>query len=211
MAPFLAAILLAAAPAADVPKQLELDVGAQKLLDVKGIQRVAVGDPAVADVHPVSADQLLVVGKGEGRTTLLVWSGAKTVLKVELRVARQTHAALERALREALPAEDLRVTEVNGKRVVEGHVLSTDDLARLHVLVDGEPDVVLLVDLDRSAQTHLVNRINAELQRQGLKDAHAELVGSRIFLEGHVEEEADAQRAQLIAESIAGAHIEALR
>ena len=190
----LLATLLLAAGAPDAPRQLELDVGAQKVLDVKGIQRVAVGDPAVADVHPVGSNQLLLVGKGEGHTTLLVWSsagGKPELLKLDLRVSRQTNAALERALRQTLPAEDFKVTELNGKRVVEGHVLSVEDMKRLQTLVAGDPDVVLLVDLDRSAQTHLVNRINAELQKQGLKNAHAELVGSRIFLEGHVEEEAD--------------------
>ena len=200
----------ASAAIADVPKNLEMDVGAQKVLDVQSIARVAVGDPNVADVKPIGNHQLLIVGKAEGRTTLLVWTnaGKGAMYKLDLRVSTQTNEALEKDLRETLPAEDFKVTELNGRRVVEGHVLSVDDMEKLKTLVSGESDVVLLVDLDRSAQTHVVNRINAEFARQGLKDARAELVGSRIFLTGHVEDESDSQKAQLIAESIYGSSVQ---
>ncbi|MBS2031536.1 MAG: pilus assembly protein N-terminal domain-containing protein [Deltaproteobacteria bacterium] len=198
------------AAVADVPKNLELDVGAQKVLDVQAIARVAVGDPNIADVKPLGSHQLLIVGKTEGRTTLLVWSsaGKGAMYKLDLRVSKETNEALEKALRDALPAEDFKVTELNGRRVVEGHVLSVEDMDKLKKLVDGEPNVVLLVDLDRTAQSHVINRINAEFARQGLKNAKAELVGSRIFLTGHVEDEGDAQKAQLIAESIYGASVQ---
>jgi len=199
----LAAAVLCATPGS---KSLELDVGAQKILEVPGLSRVAVGDPEVADVKPLDGKQLLVVGKAQGNTTLLVWtSAAGGALAFDLHVRADTGEALSKSLRALLPADDLRVSVLNGKRVVQGQVLTLGDLRKLHQLVEGDSDVVLMVQLELSAQHLLIERINAELQKAGLRDAKAELVGTEIFLEGHVDDEADAHKAQLIAESLAAA------
>lgn len=62
-----------AAPAPAAP-QVALHVGAQQRLDVPGLQRVTVGDPAVADVRTAAA-HLTVRGMAPGRTTVTVWAG----------------------------------------------------------------------------------------------------------------------------------------
>ncbi|MFT3841778.1 MAG: pilus assembly protein N-terminal domain-containing protein [Myxococcaceae bacterium] len=53
---------------------LYLAVGIQKVLTIPGIQRVAIGDSGICDVKTIGNDQLLLIGAGEGTTTLLVWS-----------------------------------------------------------------------------------------------------------------------------------------
>lgn len=204
--------LLAAAHAplkADAPpRSLELDVGAQKVLEFPGVARIALGNPDVADVKPLDSHQVLLVGKSLGHTTLLLWSArGGTPTKVELNVARHTGEALEESLHQMLPGADLRVDEFNGKKVVRGRVLTVADLERLKKLTADDPEIMLMVDLDRSAQTYMVAQINAALQREGMKNAKAELVGSRIFLEGSVEDEGDAKKADLIAESVYGASV----
>lgn len=191
------------------PRAMELDVGAQKVLDFPGVARIALGDPGVADVKPLDGHQVLVVGKSQGHTTLLLWSSrGGTPTKVELSVSRHTGEALEEALHKMLPGADLRVDEFNGRRVVRGKVLTVADLRRLQQLTEGDAEVVLMVDLDRSAQTYMVVQINNALQREGMKNAHAVLVGSKIFLEGSVQDEGEAKKASLIAESVYGATVE---
>ncbi|MBS1153661.1 MAG: outer rane secretin family protein, partial [Myxococcaceae bacterium] len=44
---------------------ISLGVGTQKVITVPGIQRVAVGDSAIADVKTIGNNQLLVIGAGE--------------------------------------------------------------------------------------------------------------------------------------------------
>lgn len=61
----------AAAPQVD--GQMLLRVGMQRVISIKGMQRVAVGDAAVADVKTIGNDQLLIIASSAGRTTLIVW------------------------------------------------------------------------------------------------------------------------------------------
>jgi pilus assembly protein CpaC len=53
--------------------ELIINTGTSYLLECQGLSKVAVGDPAVADIVPVSTSQLLVNGKGSGSTNLFVW------------------------------------------------------------------------------------------------------------------------------------------
>lgn len=59
------------------PQAVTLARGAQVVLPVPGLQRVAVGDPEVCDVKPLGDGELLLVGQHEGKTTLLVWAGGE--------------------------------------------------------------------------------------------------------------------------------------
>jgi Flp pilus assembly secretin CpaC/predicted Ser/Thr protein kinase len=69
-------VTVVAAPAPEAPEVLRLFRGDQKVLTIPGIQRVAVGDSAIADVKTLGDGQLLVVGAGVGRTTLMAWTSA---------------------------------------------------------------------------------------------------------------------------------------
>lgn len=52
---------------------LIITIGTSYLLECQGLDKVAVGDPAVADVVPVSTSQLLVNAKAIGTTNMFVW------------------------------------------------------------------------------------------------------------------------------------------
>ncbi|MEL6545740.1 MAG: pilus assembly protein N-terminal domain-containing protein, partial [Myxococcota bacterium] len=54
---------------------LDLVIGQQKVISAPGVSRIAVGNPDVADVKVVSADQVLVTAVGVGETELTVWRG----------------------------------------------------------------------------------------------------------------------------------------
>lgn len=69
----IAALLAVFATTAFAQRPLQLAVGAQKTLSLPGLQRVALGDPSVADVKTLGNSELLVIGVSAGHTTLLVW------------------------------------------------------------------------------------------------------------------------------------------
>ena len=52
---------------------ISVDEGAMHTLEVKCIERVAVGDPNIADVKTLGNDELLIIGASAGATTLLIW------------------------------------------------------------------------------------------------------------------------------------------
>ena len=68
---------------------ISLGVGTQKVLTVPGIQRVAIGDPAVAELRTIGNNQLLLVGQAEGKTTLLVWKTSGQRLSYLVTVRKQ--------------------------------------------------------------------------------------------------------------------------
>src|SRR5690554_5210078 len=71
----LLAFTFMAAPAAFAQTEtITLGVSQQKVVKVPGgVQRVAIGDPEVADVRTIGTNEVLVTGVAEGRTTLLIW------------------------------------------------------------------------------------------------------------------------------------------
>lgn len=52
---------------------LTVEEGTHRLLRQQNVKRVAVGDPSVADVAVVSPRELLITGKAQGVTSLLIW------------------------------------------------------------------------------------------------------------------------------------------
>ena len=53
---------------------IQVRVGETKRVTSPGISKVAVGDPAIADVRSTGNDQLEIIGQSEGATTLLIWT-----------------------------------------------------------------------------------------------------------------------------------------
>ncbi|SAL79048.1 type II and III secretion system protein [Caballeronia peredens] len=87
------------APQADEPKPvtIKLTTGAQKPLEAGRVfRRVAVGDPAVADVLVLAGnDGVMLVGKAPGATDVMLWErGRHTPRTWHVEVASQASAAL---------------------------------------------------------------------------------------------------------------------
>jgi pilus assembly protein CpaC len=190
-----------ATQSASMSQRYTVAVGHQTVLKFPGMTKIALGNPGVADVHVQGDGETILTGKSEGRTTLIVWRhDSMQHYDIEVNNGHTKELSLQI---HALPGtEDLRVTEMAGKTLVEGTVPTQGTLDALHTLLDGEGSVVFLVDVDRAARKVTVDQINNALGKAGFRNARASLVGGRIFLEGQVDSEADLQRAQLIADSI---------
>ncbi len=164
------------------------------------VSRVAVGDPGVADVHVNNSKELLVFGRKLGRTTLTLWAEGGGVSTVQVIVDDGKSDALGKTIRE-LVNPTLRVSTFNDRIVIDGKVDSLEELRRLHALVDGDSRVTVLAQVDPIVLPFIAQQITHALARQGMPEARAVAVGSRIILEGSVQDERDLRRAQLIAES----------
>ena len=66
-----------------------IGVGTQKVLNIPGIARIAIGDTSIADVKVLGTSQVLIVGKTEGRTTLLLWKSNGSRLNFMINVRRK--------------------------------------------------------------------------------------------------------------------------
>lgn len=72
------ALSKAKAPAAEEPleaaTELRVAVGGSTELTVRGMARIAIGDPNIADVATIGGNKLRITGAAEGNTTLMVWT-----------------------------------------------------------------------------------------------------------------------------------------
>ena len=56
------------------PEKMTVGAGQSRTINMSGLQRAAIANPEVADVVVVSSDELILVGKQTGTTTLIIWS-----------------------------------------------------------------------------------------------------------------------------------------
>ncbi|MGL5207390.1 MAG: type II and III secretion system protein family protein [Acidaminococcaceae bacterium] len=67
-------VLIVTIPAAAFSKNYEVAVNQSQILNIDGVKRVAIANPAIADVIVVSDTEILLVGKAPGVTSLQVWT-----------------------------------------------------------------------------------------------------------------------------------------
>ncbi|WP_175653342.1 type II and III secretion system protein family protein [Pseudomonas sp. Marseille-P9899] len=112
-----------------VPAVIEIDQGLQQEVRLPvSISRAAVGDPKVADVHPVGNNALLLTAIGPGATSLSLWTGCgseprQTMVFVRGRASADMAGAGGQPLLDAeLPSQiqaDIRFVEVSRTKLKE--------------------------------------------------------------------------------------------
>lgn len=115
-ATMLAAPLAAPAIAAE-PNQMFLFSGRSKLISTpSGFERVAVADPAIADVQVVSNRQVMVRALKPGTTSLIVWTKGSGAVPYEIEVGVDARG-IERQIRTTSGNDNFRVA-FNGHAIV---------------------------------------------------------------------------------------------
>lgn len=179
---------------------IHLGVGTQRVLTVpEGIQRIAVGDPEVADVRPVGRDQVLVLAGKEGRTTLLIW---RSNGKRDSHVVVVRHGALDETaaeIRDLLGEREGIVVRTLGDRILlEGDAWTAGDYRRVEQIVELYPEVRSFVRVAPEARRLVAEQLNAAFRTAGLPEVHATVVGGTLLLEGTVPSPEDLTKAALI-------------
>jgi pilus assembly protein CpaC len=156
---------------------LALEVGQNRLLLVsEEISRVAVADPAVADLKVVTPTQVLVTAKGAGTTDLTLWNRANRPLVRALQVTRNIDG-LRHQLRELFPGEGISASASGDLVVLTGEASDlrvperASEVARLHA-----GQVANFIRVAGNQQVQLEVRF-AEVKRSGLRE-----IGLNLFL-----------------------------
>src|SRR5262245_49599954 len=123
------ALLLAGAARAD-DNTISLGVGSQRVISAGGVSKIAVADPSVADVRNVGG-QILVIGAGEGRTSVIIWksNGQRVTYTVSVRKQDPNEVAGEmRRLLGEIEGVNIRMV---GDRRSEEHTSELQSLRHL--------------------------------------------------------------------------------
>ncbi len=108
---------------------LRVMVGKSLLINTtEQVKRIAVTDPAIAYVQPITPTQILVHGKAPGEVSLLIWDEMERSRSFDLRVDVDVSACADEE-RRVFPDEQITVTPSRAAVVLSGHV-STEDVAK---------------------------------------------------------------------------------
>jgi pilus assembly protein CpaC len=153
---------------AAAPAKLTVAVNQSQLLNLPGVERVAVANPEIADVVVVSGYEVLLVGKSPGVTTLHTWvRGNATSYLVEVG-ANDVQIAGE--IRSLLGYGDIRVSKVGKNIILEGIVNDQYQKMRAEKVASAYGEkVVNLLEITRPIQVKIEARV-IEISREKLNN-----------------------------------------
>ena len=118
----LSAGILLSAPIAMAATPLNVSVNESRYVQEAGLNRVAVGNPEIADVQLLSARDFLLVGKKAGSTSLLVW-GANGRQEYQVTVTGE-NSGLAAMIEKAINLPGVTVQMVGNKILLRGTVMN---------------------------------------------------------------------------------------
>jgi pilus assembly protein CpaC len=141
------------------------------------LQRVLITNPEIADVVPVSAQEIVVNGISPGTTTLLFWDvgGIRTTYSIQV-TADAT--SVQNELRRAFPGETLSDTAMGNTLILAGETRNPEVARRaveLAASMDPEAQVLDHIVVPDRGQVLLRVRI-AEVSRTAMRDLGAHLL-----------------------------------
>jgi pilus assembly protein CpaC len=154
---------------------------------VAPVERVALGDPQVADAIAMSPTEILVNGQRVGSTSLLVWDRAGRVQLYTIEVTPDI-GALERQIRALFPDLPVRLSATGEAVVVSGTVRDALAARRILEIVRASGARVINNLIAPSALQVLLHVRIAEVNRSAIQALGADLFFTNPHRYGEVEE-----------------------
>lgn len=167
-----AATLAPAAPAGD--NLLTLDVGTQQLLRQKQpIRRMAVGNPAIADVSVINSREILLNGKATGVTSLTVWSRDTKSQPTSYKVVVAARS-IGGSTADLLTHRDAVLAAGTSSGAASGSSSDSKDAGAAQTVAD---HTSVAVDTQVMSQIRIVDISRTALQEFGVNFGHANSTG----------------------------------
>ena len=111
-------------------KAFEVPLYKSRILDVdKPVRKLSVGNPDVADILVLRANQVYVVGKALGTTNVVLWDASNRIIAtIDIEITHDIDT-LKAKLHELLPNENISVNSSQGTIVLSGEVPSPSKMA----------------------------------------------------------------------------------
>lgn len=160
-------LLLAAAMlsfgSACAAEPVEVSLNESKYMAAPGITRLAVGNPAIADVQLLSSGDFLLVGKKAGTTSLIVWSDGGRRTEYTVYVAGNDRG-MASAIQDAIGYPKVHVQMIEDRVMLRGKVKNQYEhdsalkIAGLYTGGDGS-GVIDLLEMEHPSQIRLEAQI----------------------------------------------------
>lgn len=159
---FLAAAMLSFGSAC-AAEPVEVSLNESKYMAASGITRLAVGNPAIADVQLLSSGDFLLVGKKAGTTSLIVWSDGGRRTEYTVYVAGNDRG-MASAIQDAIGYPKVHVQMIGDRVMLRGKVENQYEhdsalkIAGLYTGGDGS-GVIDLLEMEHPSQIRLEAQI----------------------------------------------------
>ena len=166
---FLALVLAAGPmPVALAADKMEVAVNQSRVVSYYGVERVAVANPDIADVLVVSGEEILLVGKAPGMTTLHIWaSGGRATYVVEVAA---NDAPIANDIKKILGYNDIRVSKIGKTIILEGKVNDQYQKTRAASVAGAYAEkVVNLLEITSPVQVKIEAQV-IEINREKIRD-----------------------------------------
>lgn len=201
--------------AARAESMVSLGIGIQKVLRVPGLTAIGVGNQDIIDARAAGESQVVVVGRSEGETTLLLFRRDRSPLACTVRVKQWEERWIDELADLVMPRPALKIIRIGDWQFFDGEITTLEELERVAAALELFPKFVKnRAHLDPDLVREALEQTNADLLRHGLNGVRATSLGGAPVLEGTVEHEDDIRKANAIAEAHLGALLrgmEALR
>jgi pilus assembly protein CpaC len=162
--------------------EIPLVVGKSIVLDIPDeIQRISITDDTIADVVAISTREILINAKGEGITTLVLWSRAGDRNFFTINVGSNIQQVQDH-VRGAFPGEQVQLTSTQGIVTLNGSVSSPEVEARILAMVGGLGSQAVVSNLELpipAAERQIILRVRfLEVQRNALSQFGAALLST---------------------------------
>lgn len=200
-------MIIVTAPSAHADETVMIQVSHGILLKVRNAERVVVAAPDIADVNLITRNELMVIAKKIGETTISVWD-ARGFTTYRVVVANAPGGDIARAISEALREPSITVKLVGDAVTLEGSVKTSADKARAQGIAEafGKKVVNLLTVEQPAVQPPSATQVMEAQVREALKDLPVVIKVIRddtILIEGTVANQTELVRLEAIAKAFA--------
>jgi pilus assembly protein CpaC len=160
--------LVVGAQAQTTGKLIQVNVGESTILKVEGVIKLAVADPGIADVAPLTEKEVSVIGKKVGATTLSIVPGeGKDTEVYRVEVGNDTVIG---TIRRAIAPASINVRMIGDTLILEGEVLDEIESQRAEMVAKAfKPQVVNMLEVKNPRQIKIrvrVAEVNTEATRK---------------------------------------------
>jgi len=149
-------LVLAPITASMASETIRIRPGFQQILERSGVSRLSVGNPEIVEAQPLPrGGGILIVGKKEGETDLVLWEkSARTVWRVEVGAGKKSIPEDARAFAGAFPG--VTVVEAGGSVILRGTVATPQDKSVFEAYARTHPGIHLRLSLPEEKRTLLL-------------------------------------------------------
>ena len=139
-------------------EKIDVGINSSRILNLDGVERIAVANPEIADVVVVSGAEVLLVGKTAGTTTMHIWSqNGRSSYTVDV---TERDILLANEIKTTLGLSNIKVIKTGKTIVIEGKVLDANQKKRAEMMASAYGEkVVNLLEIVQPIQVKIEARI----------------------------------------------------